>query len=135
MRILLASALSLVLFATVGCHHQPTARFALTTIDGEQLFVIELSDPAVIASARSILTSGHQLIMIGTIQRGRTTYNPGWGFFVDPKSVHFAQQAIEVCDATATAVQAHLGDVGGSFLPQSRWCPWHTKLVREITPT
>lgn len=53
---------------------------------------------------------------------------------MDPGSISFFETAAEVCDSTALLVENHLGDVGGAFLPKSYWCPWSSRLLREVNP-
>jgi hypothetical protein len=40
--------------------------------------------------------------------------------------------AVEVCDASIQYVEGNLDAAGGAFLPDLRWCPWSSHLVREI---
>jgi len=51
---------------------------------------------------------------------------------LDPKSIKFAQTGIEVCDANIEYVEDHLDEVGGAFLPGCQWCPWESRIVRQI---
>lgn len=60
------------------------------------------------------------------------SYNPGWDFQYDPDTVSFFAIAIEVCDATTNYVNDYLDEVGGAFLPGLFWCPWSSKLTKEI---
>jgi hypothetical protein len=46
--------------------------------------------------------------------------------------VRFFEVAIEVCDATMPYVEDHLDEVGGAFLPGGYWCPWTSRLTREV---
>jgi hypothetical protein len=48
--------------------------------------------------------------------------------------VEFFDSALEVCDATIQYVEEHLDQVGGTFLPNSIWCPWRSRLIAEIQP-
>lgn len=59
-------------------------------------------------------------------------YNPRWSFHCDPATVGFFDVAIEVCDATLPYVEDHLDEAGGAFLPGAYWCPWSSKLTREV---
>lgn len=40
---------------------------------------------------------------------------------------------MEVCDAAVDYVEENLADVGGAFLPNSFWCPWGSRILRELT--
>ena len=59
-------------------------------------------------------------------------YNVPWNFHLDPGSISFFEIAAEVCDSTTLLVENHLADVGGAFLPKSYWCPWSSRLLREV---
>jgi len=47
----------------------------------------------------------------------------------------FFELQIEVCDSNVTYVEEHLEEIGGSFLPNSVWCPWSSKLMAEVSET
>lgn len=102
--------------------------------DGKDDFVFKLTDPARIQEARDILSGKENAKkhVMGLVVTRRADYNRAWHYHLDPASVSFFQTAIEVCDSTARFVEDHLAEVGGSFLPGNRWCPWSSKLVREI---
>ena len=99
-----------------------------------QHFVFRLDDPDKVEQARHILTSGEELRVHvqGTVIPKAADYNPGWGFHLDPASIGFFEMQIEVCDANASYVERHLDEVGGSFLPNSFWCPWSSRLAAEV---
>lgn len=97
-------------------------------------FVFKLIDPAKIAEARAIVAEGRRNDSVqGTVIQRQVPYNPYWSFHLAPNSIGFFEWQIEVCDANVTYVEAHLEEVGGSFLPRSFWCPWSSKLVSEVT--
>lgn len=62
----------------------------------------------------------------------RAPYNRQWSFHLVPETIGLFEMAIEVCDANVTYVETHLDEVGGNFLPNSRWCPWSSELEAEI---
>jgi len=104
--------------------------------DGElKEFVFKLEDELKIATAREILADPNSINshVQGTIVSVAADYNPGWSFHLLPDSIGFFEMQIEVCDANLTYVEDHLEEVGGSTLPKNFWCPWSSKLVREIT--
>ncbi|MBV8215815.1 MAG: calmodulin [Verrucomicrobia bacterium] len=103
-------------------------------IDSHQdRFVIRLEDEKKIAEARAIL-SGElpQKHVQGTIIKDRALYNPDWDYHLEPRSISFFELAIEVCDASVRYVQDHLAQVGTDFLPRAHWCPWSSRLTREV---
>ena len=110
------------------------ALFEFTDVDPGLTFVIRLDDPVLIAEARSIL-GGDQVDRIhvaGLIVKAPALYNGAWSYHLDPASIEFFENAVEVCDATMQYVEDHLDEVGGAFLPGSQWCPWSSKLTREL---
>lgn len=97
------------------------AYFRVDDGDAREAFVIQLFDPA-----RAIVTGSEKtrVHVMGTVVSRPKQYNPPWHFHLGPDSISFFETAIEVCDATTTYVEAHLAEVGGSFLPNAHWCPW-----------
>jgi hypothetical protein len=97
-------------------------------------FIFELTDESLIAHACKVL-SGEEKGLVhvtGVIVKSSAPYNPEWSYHLDPKSIGFFDLAIEVCDAAIRYVEEHLDEVGGAFLPGSRWCPWGSRLLREV---
>jgi len=98
-------------------------------------FVFKLTDQKKIQEARDIL-SGKQkdkTHVSGIIVKSAAPYNPDWSFHYDPQSISFFEMSIEVCDAAIRYVEENLDKVGGAFLPGNRWCPWGSRLLREIS--
>jgi hypothetical protein len=109
--------------------------FEQTSPEGElKQFVFRLDDLAKIDEARRILAGSEPLKVHvqGTIIARAADYNPDWSFHLDPKTIGFFEMQIEVCDANVTYIEAHLDEVGGSFLPKSFWCPWSSRLSSEV---
>jgi hypothetical protein len=109
------------------------ARFQFTDAHEKARFVIELRNPELIKHARRVL-SGEETELVhvrGTIIKERAPYNPEWSYHLDPATIEFFSNAIEVCDASICFVEENLGDVGGSTLPGSHWCPWSSRLLGE----
>lgn len=96
----------------------------------EESFVIKLTDPALIQEARRILNQEEDRSLLGKVIAGRALYNADWNFHVE--TIEFFEFAIEVCDAAPTYVEDHLDEVGGAFLPNRIWCPWSSRLSREL---
>lgn len=99
-------------------------------------FIFELHDEAKIAEARSILADPTSLKnhVQGKIIPRPALYNPKWSYHLAPDSISFFEMQTEVCDANAVYVEEHLDEIGGSTLPNSFWCPWSSRLSREVTP-
>jgi hypothetical protein len=100
------------------------------------VFVVAIDKPSDMQHARSILKGqgGNQTKVMGVVVKRKAAYNDRWPFHLDPKSVSFFEQAIEECDATIRYVSDHLADVGSDFLPDYRWCPWTSYVIREVDP-
>jgi len=110
-------------------------RFAFTQPSSPGLeFIIELTDDRKIAHARRILSGEetNETHVHGVIRKTAASYNPRFSFHLDPASISFFAQAIEVCDANMMYVEDHLDEAGGAFLPGGHWCPWDSRLSREV---
>lgn len=112
---------------------QAEAYFMFT--DGKDTFVFKLTDPKKIQEARDIL-SGKQkgkVHVAGTVVTKPAPYNRPWTYHLNPDSISFFQISVEACDAAIKYVEEHLAEVGGAFLPGNRWCPWASRLVKEVS--
>jgi hypothetical protein len=110
------------------------ADFAFTDYSGKE-FIVRLESPQRIEEARRIL-SGEETMSVhvmGRVRKQTAPYNPGWSFYLDPDTITFFTVAIEVCDASITYVEDHLDEACGPFLPGCFWCPWSSRLTREVT--
>ncbi|MET9376074.1 calmodulin-binding protein [Streptomyces sp. NPDC002992] len=110
------------------------AYFEFTDYSQER-FVFRLDDGAKIAQARAILsgTEREEVHVHGRIIKRTQPYNTRWSYHLNPSTVDFFASAIEVCDASIPYVEDHLDEAGGAFLPGSHWCPWESRLTREVT--
>lgn len=100
-----------------------------------QEFIIELSDENTIAHALKIISGEekNEIHVHGRIIKRTQPYNPRFSFHLDPQTIRFFAMAIEVCDANMLYVEEHIDEAGGAFLPGGHWCPWDSRLVREVT--
>ena len=110
------------------------ARFVFEYPPASEQFVIELTDESKIQQARNILngTEKNETHVLGKIIKRPAAYNPKWSYQLDPASISFFSLAIEICDAQIGYVEDHLDEAGGPFLPGGLWCPWTSRLVKEI---
>jgi hypothetical protein len=99
-------------------------------------FVVEITDQANIDHARLLLTGTDtsRPHIVGRIIKRQAAYNTAYSFYLDPNTISFFDMAIEVCDAHPAYVEDHLDEACGAFLPGCMWCPWGSKLTREIVP-
>ncbi|MEU8381950.1 calmodulin-binding protein [Streptosporangium sp. NPDC048865] len=97
-------------------------------------FVVQLTDDTQIQHARDLVSGAttDRPHVIGRITKETASYNPRWSHHLRPETVQFFDESIEVCDATIPYVEDHLDEAGGAFLPGLVWCPWTSKLVREL---
>lgn len=104
------------------------------TDDSRETFIVEMTDQEDIDHARQLLSgqTGEMPHVLGRIVKRTEHYNPRWDFHLDPKSITFFDQSIEVCDARMRYVNDHLDEAGGAFLPGGYWCDWSSRLVREV---
>ncbi|WP_211328515.1 calmodulin-binding protein [Thermomonospora umbrina] len=114
-------------------HDAEEAYFEVTDIT-THTFVLKLTDPLQIAHARALLdgTTTERPHVFGRIVKRTASYNPRWSYHYDPTTIGFFDYAIEVCDATIPYVEDHLDEAGGPFLPGLLWCPWTSRLAREL---
>ncbi|MGE0882477.1 MAG: hypothetical protein AB7P14_02930 [Blastocatellales bacterium] len=110
------------------------AYFLIDVPPRKETFTIKLTDPVKIQKARDILNGKDQSTphVGGTIVKEPACYNPPWSFHLDPQSLDFFASSIEVCDASIAYTESFLDEAGGHFLPGNHWCPWGSRLVREI---
>ncbi|MFE0374635.1 calmodulin-binding protein [Streptomyces inhibens] len=109
------------------------AYFVMTDVTRAE-FVIKLTDPRKIQHARDLLSGATtaEPHVIGRIDKRPAPYNWRWSFHLRPETIDFFDFAIEVCDATTPYVEEHLDEAGGPFLPGLIWCPWSSRLVKEL---
>ena len=109
-------------------------RFEFTDVNPKNRFVIELKEAAKIEHARRILRGEEtaRTGIQGTVVKQKVDYNPDWSYHLKPESIDFFEVAVEVCDSSIEYLEDHLGEACGSFLPDCHWCPWSSKLVREL---
>ena len=110
--------------------------FEFTDSDHKKKFIIKLVDPKKIEHARRIL-SGQEKKKVhigGKIIKEKVNYNPDWSYHLALESMDFFEMAIEVCDSTMQMIEDRLEEVCGAYLPDCHWCPWSSKLVRELDP-
>jgi len=112
-----------------------SALFAFDYPPHFETFVFQLIDEARISHARRVLSGAEtqKVHVSGLVVKTSVPYNPQWKFHLAPASITFFQVAVEVCDASIQYVSDHPDEVGNAFLPDSRWCPWGSRLLRELS--
>ncbi|MGB9181984.1 MAG: Ig-like domain-containing protein [Pyrinomonadaceae bacterium] len=102
------------------------AYFMFNATTAPDTFVFKLTDPAKIQEARNIISGRLSKLVVGTIIKRPVYYNSPWHYYLDPKSISFADAAVEVCDASIRYLEDNLA---GAY---PHWCPWGTRQIREI---
>ncbi|MFF4988590.1 calmodulin-binding protein [Streptosporangium saharense] len=128
-----AAVAMLALTTPAQAQDQQAAYFEYTDITRDKA-VLKLTDPAKIQHARDLLSGAttDRPHIVGRIIPRQASYNPRWNYHYNSDTVDFFDVAIEVCDATIPYVEDHLDEAGGAFLPGYIWCPWTSRLTREI---
>ena len=127
----LVSILAVLFTAVPVCAQQgePTeAYFIFDCPPNTSTFTIKLTDPQTIQEARNIIATGARKMVAGTLIKQPVYYNSQWSYHLDPKSIGFVDFALEVCDANMNYLEANLD----TAFPD--WCPWTSRLVKEIPP-
>ena len=114
----------------------PSAFFVFDYPPHKDTFAFELRDPEKIEEARRIIAGApdNGTHVGGLIVKQPAPFNRPWSYHLAPESIYFFEWAMEVCDAGIKYVDDHLDEVGGSFLPGNRWCPWGSRLLDEVCP-
>ncbi len=112
------------------------AYFLIDIQPRKETFTIKLTDPVKIQKARDIINGKDQSMphVAGKIIKEAACYNPPWSYHLDPQTIEFFASAIEVCDASIAYTESFLDEAGGHFLPGNQWCPWGSRLVKEVPP-
>ncbi|KAF2075630.1 hypothetical protein CYY_003053 [Polysphondylium violaceum] len=129
------SIILFLLFLFVALSVAETAYFEMKPAHYDQApFIIQLHDDRKIAQARKILSGDetNETHVLGRIKKITKPYNPKYDYHLDPDTISFFAVAIEVCDSSAAYLNDHLDEACGAFLPGCFWCPWGSKLVKEI---
>jgi hypothetical protein len=116
---------------------QPIEAYFMFMIVGyPETFIFKLTDPIRIQEARDILAKKitDRTHVMGIIVKKPANYNSPWSYYLGPTTITFFEFATEVCDAGMVFVEEHLNEVGGALLPNNKWCPWRSVLVREVNP-
>lgn len=97
-------------------------------------FVFKLTNPEKIQEARDILAKRQTDVthIGGTIIKEPVDYNSPWNYHLNPSTIYFFENQIEVCDASILYLEDHLDEACGAFLPGCKWCPWGSGLIEEV---
>jgi hypothetical protein len=97
-------------------------------VENEQ-FRVRIEDPAAVAEARSLITSGMAKNISGEILRGANGINSGYSWHLKPSSVEFADMTIELCDGMPSYVEENVDYYVDTV---KRYCPWGARVMSEV---
>ncbi len=111
------------------------AYFMFSSQPAPETFVIRLTEIGKIKHARDLISKrrSNPPHVIGTIIKSPIGYNAPWSYHLDPPTINFFDAAIEVCDGGIKYIEEHLSEVGGALLPGNTWCPWGSRLIKEVS--
>ena len=114
-----AAATLLLAGCAPAAHKNPVATFQVV---GET-YKIELATPELVAHARQLL-AGEKVasIPLGTVVRDGGGVNAPWSWHIDPATLQFADNTIEVCDGLPSYVEDHT-------VTSPDYCPWSAKVI------
>jgi hypothetical protein len=117
---LVAAAAIVATLGLSGCvQHNPVATFEVV----DQTYKIELTTPELQQHAQDLL-DGKDVASIpnGKVVRDDPGVNAPWSWHIDPSTLEFADQTIEVCDGLPEYVED--GTVTSDY-----YCPWSAQIV------
>ena len=123
----IAIAAALVGAALAGC--APSGPTVVTFEVAEQgTYKIELITPEQIQHVKDLMAGSEEgRIPIGTIVRDDPSVNAPWSWHIDPKTLEFADQTIEVCDGLPEYVEDRT-------LTSDTYCPWSAVPIKLEGP-
>ncbi len=108
----------------------PTSGYFLRMWAAGEQFHLWVTSPSAITHIETWLASnpvpGDLGIPGGPIQL-KNKYNPGYSYRMLPGAVSFAENWIELCDATPCYVE---GDYAAWFVNPNAWCPWSAVVAK-----
>ena len=100
---------------------QPSAKFFRFVMrdNSAESFIVKITDPTVIKQVLDELYGQRHLIVGGVLNSGDGGFNSPWSWHLEPSSIKFGENYIEVCDARPSYIESHLAEWLGQ-----RYCPW-----------
>lgn len=103
------------------------ARYKVQVLDED--FVVAVETAAQVQQMEDRLASGDEGVINGNLLSGDGGFNTGWGWRLDPATVHTADVAAEVCDGRPSMVE---DDLDYWLNTVGYFCPWAAKVVERI---
>lgn len=123
----MSAGLALLAAALAGCVPSgPTV--ATFEVANQGTFKVELATPELIAHAKELLAGSEEgRIPIGKVVRDDPGVNAPWSWHIDPATLEFADNTIEVCDGIPQYVED--GTVTSDY-----YCPWSAEIIKIEGP-
>jgi hypothetical protein len=120
-------AAALAIVALAGC--APSEPTVVTFEVAEQgTYKIELVTPELIDHVKALMEGSEEgRIPIGKIVRDASSVNAPWSWHIDPQTLEFADQTIEVCDGLPEYVEDRT-------LTSDTYCPWSAVPIKLEGP-
>jgi hypothetical protein len=91
-------------------------------------YKIELATPELIQHVKDLMAGSEEgRIPVGTIVRDDPGVNAPWSWHIDPATLHFADNTIEVCDGLPEYVE-------DGTLTSDVYCPWSAVVIDLTGP-
>lgn len=108
----------------IGCSLPKEGLWATFAVAGEK-FDQQITGAAGIAGALALWQgTSNATIPVGNLKCACIGWNCHWNFYMEPKSVQFAESTIELCDGTPSYVSANCNTFGNGV-----YCPWGAQLI------
>lgn len=115
--------LAVVLLTCAGCDDSTAPegpRFVFRDPLTQEVVRLEITNPAGLAQAETLLASGEGRWALGTPKRGNAGFNAPWTWHIDPATVTFAEVTIEACQSAMSAI----GDDLDYWIEFGQVCIW-----------
>jgi hypothetical protein len=103
------------------------ARFRFRESLTSEVIRVAINNVAAEAEATSLLQSGEERWVLGSIRRGDGGFNAGWTWHLDPATISFAEVTIEACQTAASAIADDLD----YWIGFGQVCIWGVVAARE----
>jgi hypothetical protein len=108
-----------------------TVRVCVGSLDhpAGETFRVLMRAPGLISEADTRIGQGEGRIISGVVVKGDGGFNSPWTWHLDPATLEFADNTVEVCDGCPTLMQADLDNYIDTV---GRYCPWSTEIIERI---
>ena len=123
----IAATAALAALALAGCVQSGPTVVTFEVAD-QGTYKVELITDEQIQHVKDLMAGSEEgRIPLGTIVRDDPSVNAPWSWHIDPKTLEFADQAIEVCDGLPEYVE-------DGTLTSDTYCPWSAVPIKLEGP-